>query len=34
MAIAKPKSPIRLTRNAFIAAADALGLLCQKPIKR
>ena len=31
---AKPKSPMRLTRNALIAAAFAEGRLYQKPIKR
>ena len=30
MAIAKPKSPIRLTRNAFFAAAAADGLACTR----
>ncbi len=30
----KPKSPTRLTTNAFIAAALAEGLWYQKPISR
>jgi hypothetical protein len=30
----KPKSPTRLTTNAFIAAALADGLWYQKPISR
>ncbi len=30
----KPKSPMRLTTNAFSAAALALGLWYQKPISR
>ena len=30
----KPKSPIRLTMNAFSAAALAEGLWYQKPISR
>ncbi len=30
----KPKSPTRLTMNAFIAAAFALGLWYQKPISK
>jgi len=30
----KPRSPTRLTTNAFIAAAFALGFLNQKPISR
>ena len=34
MPSAKPKSPIRLTRNALIAAALALSRLYQKPISR
>ena len=29
-----PKSPTRLTMNAFIAAAQAEGLVYQKPIRR
>ena len=31
---AKPKSPMRLTMKALIAAALALGLWNQKPISR
>jgi hypothetical protein len=31
---AKPKSPTRLTTNALIAAALAVGLWNQKPIRR
>ena len=31
---AKPKSPTRLTTNALMAAALALGRSCQKPISR
>lgn len=34
MAIDRPMSPTRLTRNAFFAAVAALGLCCQKPISR
>jgi hypothetical protein len=34
MPSAKPKSPTRLTMNAFIAAALAEGFLYQKPISR
>jgi len=34
MPVRKPKSPIRLTTNAFLAAAAALGLANQKPISR
>ena len=34
MPSAKPKSPTRLTRNALMAAALALGLSYQKPIRR
>ena len=30
----KPKSPTRLTTNALIAAALALGFLYQKPISK
>ena len=29
-----PTSPTRLSTNAFLAAAAALGLCCQKPISR
>ena len=29
-----PRSPTRLTTNAFLAAVAALGLCCQKPISR
>src|SRR5262245_34605034 len=32
MASTKPKSPMRLTTNAFLAAAAALGFWNQKPI--
>ena len=31
---AKPKSPMRLTRNAFLPAAAAAGFSYQKPISR
>ena len=34
MPSANPKSPTRLTTNALIAAAFALGLWYQKPINR
>jgi len=34
MPSAKPKSPTRLTTNAFIAAALAEGLWYQNPISR
>lgn len=34
MAIDRPMSPTRLTRKAFFAAVAALGLCCQKPIRR
>lgn len=34
MAMARPASPTRLTRNAFLAAVAALGLSCQNPISR
>ena len=30
----RPKSPTRLTMNALIAAAQAEGLVYQKPISR
>ncbi|MNF02716.1 hypothetical protein D3C80_2019080 [compost metagenome] len=30
----KPKSPTRLTMNAFMAAAEADGFLNQKPMSR
>ena len=30
----KPKSPTRLTRNAFIFAKIAVGLVYQKPINK
>src|SRR6478752_3862482 len=29
-----PRSPTRLTTNAFLAAVAAVGLCCQKPISR
>ena len=32
--IRKPRSPIRLTTNAFLAAAAALGRVNQNPISR
>ena len=32
--IANPKSPIRLTMNALVAAAFALARSCQYPIRR
>ena len=34
IAMDRPMSPTRLTRNAFFAAVAALGLCCQKPISR
>lgn len=34
MAIERPMSPTRLTRKAFFAAVAALGLCCQKPMRR
>ncbi len=34
IAIDRPMSPTRLTRKAFFAAVAALGLCCQKPIRR
>lgn len=34
MPIDSPRSPTRLTRNAFFAATAALGLCCQNPISR
>ena len=34
MAMIRPKSPIRLTTNAFFEAAAADGLWNQKPINR
>lgn len=34
MAMDRPMSPTRLTRNAFLAAVAALGLCCQKPMSR
>ncbi len=34
MAIVRPKSPTRLTTNAFLAAVAAVGLNCQNPISR
>lgn len=34
IAIDRPMSPTRLTRNAFLAAVAALGLCCQKPMSR
>lgn len=34
IAMERPTSPTRLTRNAFFAAVAALGLCCQNPISR
>ncbi len=34
IAMDRPRSPTRLTMNAFLAAVAALGLCCQKPISR
>ncbi len=34
MPIAMPRSPTRLTTNAFLAAAAAESLCCQNPISR
>jgi hypothetical protein len=34
MATVRPKSPTRLTTNAFLAATAADGLNCQNPISR
>jgi hypothetical protein len=34
MAMVSPKSPTRLTTNAFLAAVAADGLYCQNPMSR